>query len=74
MQERQGRCQLMRLAGCQQKIHQEPGSIADTDDLRAKTTPRPAQRFTFVSDIASESQTQSRRLPKALPGRTPDAF
>ena len=48
--------------------------IAYTDDLGAETTPRPAQRLTFVGHIASESQTQSRPLPHALPGRAPDAF
>ena len=64
----------MGLTGCQQEIHQASVCIADTDDLGAKTTPRPAQRFTFVGDIASESQTQSRPLLKALLGRTPDAF
>ena len=39
-----------------------------------QTTPRPAQRFTFVGDLASEPETQSRPLLKALLGRTPDAF
>ncbi len=64
----------MGLAGCQQEVYQPSGRIADTDDLGAKPTPRSAQRLAFVGYIASESQTQSRSLPKALPGRAPEAF
>ena len=71
-QQRQGRCQLMRLAGCQQEVDQPPRRIADADDLGAKTTSRSAQRLAFAGHAANESQTQS--LPKALPGRAPDAF
>ena len=64
----------MCLAGYQQEVYQPSGCIADTHDLGAETTPRPAQSLAFVSYIASESQTQSRPLPMALPGRAPDAF
>ena len=64
----------MCLAGYQQEVYQPFGRIADTDDLGAETTPRPAQRLALDGNIASESQTQSQPLPKALPGRAPEAF
>ena len=64
----------MCLAGYQQEVDQPSRRIADADDLGAKTTSRPAQRFAFTGHAASESQPQSRSLPEVLPGRAPDAF
>lgn len=67
LQQRERGCQFVHLARRQQKIDQPPGGISHADDLGAKPTSRPPQRFRPRVGAASESQTQRADLLDRAP-------
>jgi hypothetical protein len=60
----------VRLAWHEDKVDEPASSVADTDDLAAKTAPRASQSLRIVPGAAIGSQTQ--RI--SLLGRAPAAF
>ena len=60
----------MRLAWNEKKIDEPSGSVADTNDLGAKSASRTAQCLGLDRGVAIESRTQL----AGLLARAPDAF
>jgi len=60
----------MRLAWNEKKIDEKSGSVADTNDVRAKSASRTAQCLGLDRGVAIESRTQL----AGLLARAPDAF